>query len=99
MPEHSTLPEIQEPIIEELYESNNEPYLSLESSSEEDDNDLFLFDSIPIGRSDGTNVRLNIIDSREGLVKQKDNLVIFIYKSDAPFDNEAKELRKAELLP
>jgi len=99
MPENSTLPEIQEPIIEEFDESNNEPYLSLDSRREEDNNDLFLSDSILIGRSNETNIRLNIIDSRESLLKQKNNLVIFIYKSGAPFDNDAKELHKAELLP
>jgi len=39
-PERSTLSEIQEqPIIEEFDESNNEPYLSLDSNSEKDDND------------------------------------------------------------
>jgi len=73
--------------------------LSLESSSEEEDNELFLSDSIPIGRSDKTNIRLNVIDSRENLLKQKDNLVIFIYSNSAPFDNGAKELHQAELLP
>jgi len=40
-----------------------------------------------------TNIRLNIIDSREDLLKQKDNLIILIYKSGAPFDNEAKKLK------
>jgi len=37
------LSEIQEPIIEEFDESNNEPYFSLDSSSEKDDNDPFRF--------------------------------------------------------
>jgi len=45
----STLPEIQKPFIEEFDESSNEPYFSLDSSSEEDDNDLFLSDSTSIG--------------------------------------------------
>jgi len=44
--------EIQEPIIEEFDESNNEPYLNLDSSSEENENDLFLCESIPIGQND-----------------------------------------------
>jgi len=51
-PEHTTLLEILEPIIEEFDESNNEPYLSLDSSSEEDENDSFLSDFIPIGQND-----------------------------------------------
>jgi len=78
-PEYSTLSEIQEPIMEEFNETNDETYLSLDSSSEEDDNDLFLSDYISIGRNDKTNIRLDIIDSRGNLLKQKDNLVIFIY--------------------
>jgi len=79
IPKRPTLPEIQEPLIEEFNEANNESYLSFNSSSEEDEADLFLSDSIPIGRSNQTNIRLNIIESREGLLKQKDNLVVFIY--------------------
>jgi len=98
-PERLALPEAQGPIIEEFDELNEEPLLSFDSSSEEDDNDLFLSDSIPIGRSDRTIVRFNIIESRDNLLKHKDNLVIFIYQNGAPFDNGAKELHKAELLP
>jgi len=104
LPEQPVLPEIQEsiteiqePLIEEFNKSNNESHLSFNSSSEEDEADLFLFDSIPIGRSHQTNIRLNIIESRESLLKQKDNLVIFIYKNGEPFDNGAKELHEAKL--
>jgi len=42
---------------------------------------------------------MNIIESREKLLKQKDNLVIFICQNGAPFDNGAVELQKAKLLP
>jgi len=38
-PEHLTLPETQSPIVEEFDESNDEPYLSLDSNSEEDETD------------------------------------------------------------
>jgi len=44
-PEHFAPPETSQPIIEEFNEPNNESYLILDSSSEEDDNDLFLSDS------------------------------------------------------
>jgi len=100
-PERPVTPEILQPIVEEVGESDgitNGAYLS-DSSSEDDDNNLFLSDSIPIGRSDKTNIRMNIIESRESLLKQKDNLVIFVCKNGAPFDHGAKELQKAELLP
>jgi len=42
---------------------------------------------------------LNIIETRDSLLQQKDNLVIFITLDDAPFDNGAKELHEADLLP
>jgi len=93
-----TITEVQEPLIEEFNESNDESHFNFNSSSEEDEADLFLSDSIPIGRSNQTNIRLNVIESRESLLKQKDNLVIFIYQNGEPFDNGAKELHKAKLL-
>ena len=89
---------------ERINEDANEPYFSFESDTEDESDDetdsLFLADTIPINRrNEDTNVRLNIISSRESLLKQRDNIVIFICQDGAPFDNGARELSEAGLLP
>jgi len=98
-PEPLLLPEDPQSIMEESNESINETCLDSESSSEEEDNNLFLSDSIPVGPNQKTNLRMNILESRENLLKQKDNLVIFVCQNGVPFDNGAKELYRAKLLP
>lgn len=109
LPNQSLNPSSQELTIEEIYDDPTETYFSLESDDDDDDdaddmNDLFVTDSVPAripgtAISDETNIRTNIIYSRENLLKQHDNLVIFIYTNGRPYDNGAKEFYKESLLP
>lgn len=91
--------EPQKASVEELAESDDENYFSSESEDEDDDNDLFLSESVPVNADQNSNIRMNIIYSRENLLSQKDNLVIFIRSDGTPFDNGARELQAAQLLP
>lgn len=93
-------------VIEEIddHEEANFHFSSESDSddgSEEEVDDIFLADSIPVGNKDQSkpDMRLNIIVSRENLLKQRDNIVIFIDTNGTPFDNGANELYKADLLP
>lgn len=94
-------PEPQELIVEEVNEETNESHFSLESDTESDDSEHLSLppDSVPTEINEQVNEQPKTIDSRDSLLKQKDNIVIFIYMSGAPFDNGAKELQKAGQLP
>lgn len=88
---------------ERINDDANKPYFSFESDTEDEsdgDTDTLLFaDSIPIStRKEDTNIRLNIISSRENLLKQRDNIVIFIYQDGMLF-NMQKNYLKLDYFP
>ncbi|XP_026830969.1 uncharacterized protein LOC113563505, partial [Ooceraea biroi] len=81
------------------FESEEDIFYSQDSSSEEEDqNELVPRNSVPIAVGEDAS-RVTITETRDNLLKQSDNLVIFIYLNGNPLDNGARELQSAGLFP
>jgi len=95
-------PSINEPLANEFQEENNyelDDYdFSEISLSDDDEQELPPEDNTPIITELPAQTP-NITETRDSLLQQKDNLVIFITLNGAPFDNGAKELHEANLFP
>jgi len=96
-------PHMNESFANEFQEGNNNEPDDYESFSEvslsdDDEQELLPIDNAPIITELPAQTP-NIIETRDSLLQQKDNLVIFITLDGTPFDNGAKELHEADLLP
>jgi len=95
-------PYINEPLANESQEENNNEFddydFSEISLSDDDEQELPPEDNTPIITEIPAQAP-NITETRDSLLQQKDNLVIFITLNGAPFDNGAKELHEADLFP
>jgi len=93
---------MNESLANEFQENNNEldDYESFSevSVNDDDEQELPSVDNAPI-ITELPAQTLNIIETRANLLQQTDNLVIFITLDGATFDNGAKELHEADLLP
>lgn len=87
-----------EEIIEESVSSESAP--SEDSEIEDDsDNDITIpTDPGPLLINENP-LLLKFVHSRDSLLRQKDNIVIFIFVNGDPYDNGSRELDKQNLLP